>query len=144
MSGYLGNKELKVDSLTLDYVQINSKGNAATTAAIGLFPIRPNAYPIFLRARVKTAFTGTVTTPTVKVGDETITDLYMVDQRIDQAGDLIPGFASNAPGGCEKMFMSARKTFTASAQMKATFTSSSGNFGSLTAGEIEFVYGYVE
>jgi len=142
--GYIGNKELKIDSWVVDYTHINSSGSGATTAVIGLFPIRPNAYPMFLRARVKTAFAGVVTAPTVKVGDETITDLYLRNQPIDKAGDLRSGGMYDATGVCQNMHMSSRKSFTVGAQMNATFTSASGNFGSLTAGEIEFVYGYVE
>ena len=141
---YIGSKEYHVDSITITYEHVNSSCNAATSGTINLFPMWKDCYPDSLKARVKTAFTGTVTAPTVKVGDGTIADVYMANQPIDQIGDLVSGFAANAGGSCEKMGLPGRKTFTSNAVMKATFTSTSGNFGSLTAGEIEFVFSYAK
>jgi len=131
-----------IDNYTVNYNELGS----STTCTANLFPKFYDSYPMFIMARVKTAFAG-VTHPTVKIGNGTVTDCYMKDQPIDQIMDLIPGASPNAQGYCEAMFMESRtKSFATSSQGKivATFTSASGNFSSLTAGEIEFVFGYIK
>jgi len=139
-------KTIYAEDTTIDYVILNAKGSASTSTTFNLFPRFYDAYPLYIMARVKIAFSGTVTNPTVKLGDGTDDDCYMKDQPIGRAGDLICGGQPNALGYCEKMFIDWRKSYTTSAQtaIVATFTSASGNFGALTTGEIEFVFVYAK
>jgi len=130
--------EIKVKNVSIK--AIDNLCAAGTTQTFTLMTLPPTAYVIDFMARVKTAFAG-VTTPQVKVGGSTITDSYLILQDISKTGDLITGRGGR--GFCERIRERSDKA-EANKTMTATFTSQSGNFSSLTVGEIEFVAVYAE
>ena len=115
---------------------------ADTTQTVPLFRIPPEAYIIFCGARVTTAFAG-VTLPEVSVGESTDVDSYIKKQPINVTGDLKAGAVAKSIGYCESLGVGGMVKTEATRSVQATFTSSSGNLSSLSAGEIEFVIVYI-
>lgn len=140
-------KKLYIDSVVTKFGVVNTEGSGSTTATVNLFPNFYDAYLLYVLARVTTTFSGTATGITVQIGDGTTTDRYIKEQPVDQLGDLLTGSSpAVGPGFCEVIGAEARTrkiTYALQGRIEATFTSASGNFGSLTQGEIEFVYAYI-
>lgn len=136
--------EVKAMSTTIDYSIVNA---ADTTQALTVFTTIPNIYILDMFARVKTAFAG-ITTPTVKLGDEKVSDLFIHDQCIGIIGDLITKKEiaylqpHNHPIKCSSKI--GYQKIPLNVGMVATFTSQSENWSAATAGEIEFVCVYAE
>ena len=141
-------KKHYIDSVVTTFGVVNSAGSGDTSATVNLFPNFYDSYLLYVLARVKTVFAGTATGITVKIGDGTTTDRYMKDQPADQLGDLLRGAPPRlGMGFCEVIGVESRGkniTYALQGRIEATFTSASGNFGSLTQGEIEFVYAYIK
>jgi len=130
---------IKEGKCTLTNVQVDTAG---TTHTAYVFEMVPVTYILNVFARVKTAFAG-VTAPTVSLGISGDTDLLIQSQPINRVGDLKPGFSRDGEGFCAALPGYPQKA-EARRTIIATFSSSSGNFSSLTAGEIEFKIVYVE
>lgn len=137
--------------------------SSATSYTENVFILPANAYVVAMFGRVKTAFTG-LTKPKVSLGVSGDTSRYMVAQPIDIINSFVMGKLVKSSSGIRKTstflpdkykrdlphsmgFCEAMKTERAATSAQpiiATFTSSSSNFGSLTAGEVEFVIVYVD
>jgi hypothetical protein len=89
--------------------------------------------------RVKTAFAG-VTAPKVEVGYSSDTDIFCASTPISITGDLIRGSFYEV-NRCARSYDFVKTE--AGRQIIGTFSSSSGNFSSLSAGEVEFVVVYI-
>jgi hypothetical protein len=130
-------KTLRAISKVFKKAEINTEDTEHTAY---VFERPPHAYPLFMAARVKTAFAG-VTVPQVSVGISGDTDKYIKQQHIDQAGDLL-GMTQGTY--CDAFKIGYMKTPSDSETIIATFSSSTGNWSDLSAGEIEFLLVYAE
>ena len=130
--------QVKVMSTTVDYSIVNA---ADTSQTLTVFTTTPNIYIMDFFARVKTAFSG-VTRPKVSLGVAGHTQFYVPTQNIGTVGDLLTGACRDTANICTKI-RSFQKT-PANVPILATFSSTSGNLSSLSAGVIEFVCVYVE
>jgi hypothetical protein len=128
--------EIKVAKCSITKEILNA---ASTSQTVALFEIPVNAYVLHILGRIKTAFAG-VTAPKVKVGTSTGTSDYMPNQRIDSAVSLISGPMNK--DRCPVQFANYANT-AVKQQIIATFSSSSGSFSSLSAGEVEFAVVYL-
>lgn len=117
-------------------VDLGVISDTSTTHTHPLFEIPAKAYVIDVFARVKTAVVG-ITTPTVKVGTSTQTDLYVIEQPINVTGDLMSSRSRGRIPWCSvpKGYQNAE----AKIQIIATYTSGSEAWSSMSAGEIEFI-----
>ncbi len=131
------NMVLKVENCAITKNLLNA---ADTTQTIPLFEIPSTAYLLWYGGRVKTPFSG-VTLPQVKVGYSSDDDQLVPLQRIDIAADLIAGPVNTEHRGFCPRQVDPVKT-EAWRTISAVFSSQSGNFSSLSAGEVEFVVVY--
>ncbi len=125
--------EIKVANCTVTKEILNA---ASTSQTVYLFRIPTNAYILHCCGRVKTVFAG-VTKPTISVGTSTGTSDFMPSQRIDKANALLLGQREF----CKVMHFDYQVGTERS--IIGTFSSSSGNFVDLSAGELEIVMVYV-
>lgn len=107
----------------------------STSQTVYLCRIPVNAYILHCVGRVKTAFAG-VTAPTISVGTSTGTSDYMPTQPINIANALLLSQREFCP-----VLHFDYQTAT-ERSIVGTFSSSSGNFADLTAGELEIVIVY--
>ncbi len=131
--------EIKIDQVSITKGELNA---ADTTQDIPLIGITPHTYILGFFARVRTAFTG-VTAPSVTVGLGSGGTELVKSQLISQAGDIITGGSLDNKSFCPRLPPIPITGVETGKKIVATFTSSSGNFTSLSAGEIEFVTVYV-
>ena len=130
--------EIKVQSVSITSEVLNA---ADTTQIVRLFGIPAHSYILHFLGRKRTGFAG-VTAPSVIVGYTGGTADIMKSQDLSLAGDLMSGPNQDDKSFCPRLSPMPIKT-EASRQIFATFTSSSGNFSALSAGEVEFVVVYV-
>jgi len=131
--------ELKIASCTVTKEILNAEDTSQT---VHLFRIPSDCIPLFIGGRVRTAIAG-VTKPKVAVGITGDTARYVPSQRIDRAGDLITGTAGVHKQICMMQGVDYVSTET-NRSVLGTFSSSSGNFSSVSAGEILFYCVYLE
>jgi hypothetical protein len=131
--------EIKVASCSITKEILNAAGMSQT---VPLFRIPSDCIIQAVGARVKTAFAG-VTRPEVSAGTSSDTTRYLPKQHIATAGDLIGSSSPIHSGLCNAPGSRFIKT-EAEQDIMGTFTSSTGNFSSLSAGEILFYCIYLE
>lgn len=131
--------EIKVASCTVTKEILNA---GSTSQTVPLFRIPSDCIIQAVGARVKTAVAG-VTRPEVSVGTSSDTTHYIPKQHLGVAGDLIGSSSPVHSGVCNAPGSRFIKT-EAQQDIMGTFTSSTGNFSSLSAGEILFYCIYLE
>ena len=120
---------------------------SSTTHTLGLPLPGGSGYLLNLMGRVTTAFAGITGPVQVKVGFGTpIEDGLLIEQNVGVAGALVSGGAGVGQSSdthqlfCSRMNMPIGNT--TPLEIRAKFTSSSGNLEDLTAGAIELVAVY--
>ena len=135
--------KIEIAQVNIKYTDLIS---AESSIAYSAFIMQPNVYPVHFLARVKTAFAG-ATKPTVKLGLSGHTAIYISQQKIDLAGELIPGAGAKISqyaldGFCTKL--NHPRSEGSLTNVLATFDVPTGDFSALTAGELVLIMIYIK
>ncbi len=134
---------MKMELVALSDIITKTVLNAGSTSmTIPLFSLSGTEHIFNFSSRVKTAFAG-VTYPEVRVGYSDDLERFVARQAINRTGDLITGAIAASSVICPKQHPDHVKT-EAFKQIIATFSSTTGNFSSLSAGSIDFVILYAK
>lgn len=131
--------ELIVSKCIIDKSTVDS---AATSHTRPVFSLSGAEYLFKIMARVTTAFAG-VTYPEVRIGYADDLERFVPRQAINRVGDLVSGAGSWSDAYCQKQHIDHVKT-EVQKTIIATFSSTAGNFSSLSAGTLEVVLLYAK